>query len=559
MKNIFTKVIAFAMIFTLIFSNTIKTEAAAYGTISQNVYAVVTEVFDGESFEAKDINNNTYYLVKMIGVNSKGYDDAYEYTYNRLMGKQVLLTLDTTVNSPVNRWNYCYVRENGEVVNTKLIALGYGVANINTSTPTIYNQYASIQEDAKSDNVGMWGIPDIDGTVVTTKNSEDAININTASASQLQSYLTNVNSTLAKNIVDYRKYNPFNQVSDVKFVEGMTKAIYDKNKDLMHVVTNINDTYEKELSTLKDISDSEAEDIYEYLQNKNYKVTIDDLLDDDIITSSEYSANKNYLTDSSEIRIIYTINSYAANINKATKTQLTNTGLSSSNASAIVNITDKGYTFKTLGEIQFNSDFSLTDVGLRRLLDNLKVKTDINYSNKYELESLFGSGYSGLSDDIEEIIDARKITNLDKVKNIVSTTQYEKIKNFIYIDSYSTNYVNINTATKEQLISIGINSSVAQKIVNKQNSGIMYDYTDLPSDVDLRSFDQSISLFTNINNTSVLELTSLSEKMTTTAANAIINYAKDQPFGSMEEFKLFMNNNDYSAIYNDIEDFIVLY
>ncbi len=556
MRNSNSKIIAFIMSFCLILANVNFAFASDTGVVTGNCYAIVTNVYDGDSFEAKDINTGEYYRVKMIGVDSKGYDEAYQYTYNRLMGKQVLLTLDRTVASPVGAWNYCYVRENGEIINPKLIAMGYGTASLDNSNDTIYTQYSYIEEDAKEDNLGMWDYGVIDSTGDISSSSEDAININTASTSQITANLDGVSSTLANNIVNYRKYTPFNQVSDVKYVDGMTKEIYDKNKDKMHVVTDIHEAYELEFSTLDGVSEDEAEEIYEYMQDHS-KAELSDLVEDEVMSESDYDRNEMFMTDEGEDRISYSKNSYMANINTATVSQLTKTGLSDSNAKAIVNIREDGYTFKTVGELAKSNNLSLTESDVIKLIDNLKVKTDINYANKYEVTSLFGDGYSGRDSDVTEIIDNRDYNNISDIKEYIPTSEYEDIKDFIYVDEYETSYTNINTASKEELIRVGINSATAQKIVDKNE--VMYDYDDLPSGVDLSSFDKSISLFTNINTAGEQELVSLSENMTSTMARQIINYRNDQPFGSLDEFELFMDNNNYGSVYDEIEPYIVLY
>ncbi len=555
MRKMLSALLCFVLVFGVF---NIKAYSQAYGTVTKNTYAVVTKVFDGETFEARDANN-TYYLVRMIGVDSKGYTDAYQYTYDRLMGKEVLLTLDSYVTSPVGRWNNCYVREGGEVINTKLIALGYGAADISNSNSYVYNEYEKIQTDAKDDNLGMWDYNGYDsGSSSKTVYSEDTININTASATQIREKFEGVSSEVASNIVSYRKYNPFNVISDIKFVDGVTKEIFDDNRELMHVVTNVGDAYEYELSTLYGISESEAEEIIDYRDN-NKNVTIDDLLDEGLITSDDYSKNKYFITDDDIDRISHSVNSYAANINTASKSQMTKAGVSDSDADGIIKIRDKGYSFKTIGELQKSTTVTFTTSELRKLLDNIKVQTDVNYASEYELQSLFGSSYGNYTDEVDEIIDGRDYNSIDKIANYIPSSKYQDIKGYIYVGKPQNEYVNINTATSAQLQEIGISSTVANKIVEKQKAGIMKDYTEIPSGVDLTSFDESISLFTNINNTSTLELKSLSPDITDYFASQILDYAKDQPFGSMEEVFEFFKDSNMTDVYYDIEDFIVLY
>lgn len=559
-SKIFPKVVSLLMVVSLVllFFNKQEVHAYNYGTITENTYAVVTKVFDGESFEAKS-SNGTYYLIKMIGVNAKAYDASYDYTYNRLMGKTVLLTLDRAVYSPVGRWNYCYVRENNEVINTKLIAMGYGEATSSTSNSTIFTEYSYIEEDAKSQNLGMWGETGIDGiTYGGYDYTDDTININTASKSQIMEKLYDVDATLANEIVSYRRYNPFNKISDIKFVDGMTKQIYDKNVDRMHVVTDVNRAKAYELSTLSRISSSQADDIIEY-RDKKKTIKIDDLLDDDILTDAQYDANEQFITDNDDSRIVYAISNYTANINTATSKQLQSAGLSNTLAQNVVDLREYGFTFKSVGELRNSDKINLSDAATRRLLDNIKAFTDINYSNSYEIKSLFGDTNSSMNSVIANIIDDREYRNIEEVKNVLSISDYQEIKPYIYVDRHSSKYINLNTATLEQLLTAGIDTDTARLIVAKRKNGIIKDYYSLPNNNKLKSFDDSISLFTNINDTSVLELTSLSTQMSKTFAQSIIDYTKDQPFGSMQEFSKFCNQNNMGNMYDEIEDYIVLY
>lgn len=556
----FIKIFSAMLCFVIILSsvNVSKVEAYNYGIIKQNTYGVVTKVLDGESIEVKD-SNGTYYLVKMIGVDAKAYDDSYQYTYNRLMGKNILLTLDTTVPSPVGRWNYCYVRDNNEVLNTKIIAIGYGEANPSTATNTIYTQYSYIEDSAKTQNIGMWGNESVDGTTFGGyEYTDDTININTATQSQIAYKLDDVSEALASEIVAHRRYNPYNKVSDIKFVKGMTKAIYDKNVDKMHVVTNLNKAKAYEISTLIKVSSEQADDIVAYVDKKN-KVTFVNLLDDEILTDAQYEANKEFISVTDAETISYSIGSNGANINLANATALNNAGLTTSDADAIINLRDKGFTFKTLGELQKSSKINITDEGTRRLLDNLNVVTDINTASVSELKSMFPGGYGTMNQDINELIDGRKYQDISKVDGIIPHEKYQKIKPFIYVNSFKTNYINLNTATLEQLVRAGIDTNTARLIITKQKSSLMSDFTEVPNYDKLTSFDNSISLFTNVNNTSTLELTSLSPNMGNTFAQSIIDYANKQPFGSYEELQLFFEQNNKLPLYNEIKDFVVFY
>lgn len=559
--NYLSKITALVLciVFVISFFDTKEIFAYNYGTIKENTFVTVTKVFDGESFEAKSTTSDTYYLVKMIGVNAKAYDDSFSYTNNRLMGKTVLLTLDRAVYSPVGRWNYCYVRENGEVVNTKMIAMGYGEADVNTSNDTIFTMYSQIEENAKADNIGMWGEKGVDGSSASGYDyTDDTININTATQSQLMYKLYDVDSKLASEIITYRRYNPFNRISDIKFVPGMTKAIYDRNVDRMHVVTNINRAKEYEISTLSKISDSDADDIISY-RDKKGRITIQNLIDDKIITDAQYTANKEFITDDDITIINFANPNNAANINTSTETFLVSAGLSSSDIKGILRIQDTGFTIKTIGELQYSDEVKFSDSGLRKIMDNIKVFTDINYSLESEMRSLFGNGFTGRNEDVKDIIAGRNYTSIDQISKYLPNEKYQAVKPYIYVGNYKTNYININTATLEQMLKAGIDSETAKAIINKRKNAIINDYSDLPNASKLKSFDNVFCLYTNVNNTSVLELMSLSSKINSQFAQSIIDYSTNQPFGSLDEFYSFLKQNNKTDVYDEVKDFIVLY
>ncbi len=70
-------------------------------------------------------------------------------------------------------------------------------------------------------------------TVTPAAGSVSLVNINTASASELDK-LPGIGATLSQRIVDYRTKNgPFKNLDDLKKVAGITKGVIDKIKDLI--------------------------------------------------------------------------------------------------------------------------------------------------------------------------------------------------------------------------------------------------------------------------------------------------------------------------------------
>ena len=119
---------------------------------------------------------------------------------------------------------------------------------------------------------------------------------------------------------------------------------------------------------------------------------------------------------------------------------------------------------------------------------------------------------------------------------------------------YNFNGININTASIDQLKEIGLSSSQANAI--RANQGRMCTYHDLP--VDLREFDDKITLYTNINTANRLELESLSTGLSQIIINDIITYRSHQPFGSYDELLRFFDSKGLLSVYYGFSDFIVI-
>lgn len=121
------------------------------------------------------------------------------------------------------------------------------------------------------------------------------ININTATATQLQDYLRGVSSSLARRIVEYREDEGyFNRVSDIKDVSGMTSSIYNQNSSRMVVVTNINTASRQELLTLKGIKNSHVDEIFAYRKKHRFE-DIDELYEEKLISESVFEDIKDYI------------------------------------------------------------------------------------------------------------------------------------------------------------------------------------------------------------------------------------------------------------------------
>lgn len=71
---------------------------------------------------------------------------------------------------------------------------------------------------------------------------DDAVNINSADAREIQKELTGVTETIAKRIVEYRQANgPYLTIEDLLKVEGVEYDVININRDSINVEVNRGD------------------------------------------------------------------------------------------------------------------------------------------------------------------------------------------------------------------------------------------------------------------------------------------------------------------------------
>ncbi len=525
--------------------------------INGSAAATVTRIIDGDAIEVKLLNNDDTALVKLIGVDAQGFDDAVSFLTGYLLGQTVVVSPDNSITTPVGIWNNMYVTLNGENVNKILIEKGYGVTNPSYMPASQYNEYLTVQRTAKIGNIGIWenGVRE-NGTTTTFGNitytgklaykNKHTVNINTASAETLVGALTDVSSGIANAIVSYRTKNPFNTIDEIKFVQGFSKELYDANKQFLTVCTNVNYADKEELLSIGNITEDEVEDILAY-RNKHSKITsITVLKDENLLSQSRYSKYKDFLSTYDKQKIDVTENDKVVNVNTANQSQLIAAGLSSSDASKIVEYRKNGYTYKTLGELAKIPGIGLSAQQINEFEDNLNTCTNINDATDYEMRSVFGN-------DATKVIYKRNYTSVSDVSECVTQEKYNSIKNVIYVGSDDNDYINVNTATNTQLTEFGFSSSAASKLAAASN---MKSPSDLPCT--LTENDKNASLYTNINKATAKELKSLNHGVTDGIINEIMSYREEQPFGSAEEMQKFFTDRNFFGFYNSVKDYLVV-
>jgi DNA uptake protein ComE-like DNA-binding protein len=532
---------------TLMFSSLTVSAANRYVSFSGTVEADVVSVLDGDAIEVR-LANGGLALVRLLGVVANS-EEAFRWLTNELTGKRVTLTVDPTVRS-ADRWNLAYVYLSGEFINARILRNGLGRPSANIDQLSLRTALNSAANHAKTAGSGLWDFK----TDMEVKHYNEKLNINTATAAQMAEMLE-INIGIAENIAAYRVANPYRKLTDIKFVQGMTKAVYDAIRYKITCVTDINAASFNELMTLFDMTETLAGLII----TERSKGDINDWARDFVDMSAEphrtfriTQRNAPFITESGNTEINFPAN--VVNINTASRNLLMTNGLTNAQATAIVEQREK-YPLKSLGELLHVRGAGLTFSVplLNHMSYRFVVRTDLNNASEYELRSLLnvtGTGAS-LHPDVRAIIENRPFTDITQVWRVISSETQQAIREFVYIGGIDTDFVNINTASDTQLVNAGYSRAAAWEL----KSNIYLTPRNL-TELALTNADR-ISVVTNVNTASVRELESLGAFMTDEIVQAALVYRHDQPFGSVLEFRTFLVENKVTLTqFNFIERFI---
>lgn len=548
------------MLSVLLSMNIYITTSSSRGITDEDVdiiTAKVIEVIDGEAIKVmvSEPSIPKVMLVKMIGIDTESSMEAIDYTYSNLMGKTVMLTGDHNSHlfETVNGWDHMYVyRTPVKSFNEELVEKGLAKVDESYLGAEQYFELIECQSKAKKNFLGLW-------KEYEESKNQKVININTATIQEIIDTLEDTSSIIASAIVNYRRYNPYNSIEEVKFAhENITAEWFEKHKYNMSVITDINSANLFELSSLfatyKD--HTIANSIIEY-RIFNPINNIEDIYKINGITET-YKSIEDFITVI-PAKIYIDKNVKVANINTASVSQIVEaTNLSTYRANKITEARDDGkYIIKTLGELEKGNQ-GLSSYDSKRFLDNMSLYTNMNTALEFELESLFGKvNVTDARRDklIDYIINLRPYNNKSDLIRILGI-YYNYLSPYIYTNETEIpEYLNINLCNKNYaMIMLGLDSTSADTYLiteeyYKDSSDINFNY---------EPYTNKFSLFTNINKASVEELKHMHDQMPLALVEDIIEFRAKQPFNSLEEVeKLF--KEDYEAIYKDIKDFIVLY
>ena len=548
------KFMYFILGFCFLFTSLVQPLSVFAQNQSLSKTGIVVDVIDGEVLKIK-LSNDTIVIYQLIGVTSNASKEALQFTYDAVMNKSVLIEeepphIKLGPQDPTWRLGYIKRKQDDLFLNAVLLERGLGQINYLHTAGAQHELLNNKELQAKAKHIGMWA-----------KNNEmpfivkERININTASADDLKKWLIDVDSTMVNKIIEYRKYNPFETVQEVKFVPGFTKKLFDKNRQRISVATNLNMALEIELDSLIGFSSIDAKRVIEYRDPYGFD-SIDTLKNVPGVTNTMFQDNKRYIFVSNEEKIHPRIPYRIVNINTASASQLS-TLISWSDANKIVEYRKNNtYGYKSLMELLKIPGISLKTVDIHRLADNFHLYTDLNTAEDEELESLFASS-SDRYTKVNTIKEYRKLHAFYSVEECRETigSIFDSIKSYLYVDLFDIpEKININFANREQLYGLKLDYNTITSILNQQKT-----YTHakaLPFDCSF--VNPYISLYTNINTASSKEIKMLHLNISENLVDELMAYRDDQYFGSLEELETFFVERKLYFIFKDIKDFVVV-
>ncbi|MFV0520363.1 MAG: helix-hairpin-helix domain-containing protein [Lachnospirales bacterium] len=540
----FRKILSLIIVTFFLLNSNATAFGSTYIKLEEGQYVYVEDVIDANSFVVS-VNGNEA-LVKILGTNINGYTDSKDFMESLLLSKEVYYKSSNIDKG--DRWNYGDFVYNDNSIASYMLKNGLATVDEYGLSSSVILSYQELEDSAKKNNYNYWERYDKETTVI----SYDAININTATKAQIIDVL-GVTDVVASNIIEYRKYNPFNNSEEIKFVEGVTSKIFNKIEGKFVVATNINTANSMALESISGISSAEATKIITNRSSSSYTETT--FKDSGFLTSTEYSNAIPFIYYSGSVTSLeYSVPNVVININTATVSQMTKAGLSSSDASSIYRYTDDNkYVYHNFMELSKISGVSsiFDEYNIYKYEDNINFVTNINNASKSEIASLYGDYADSYSTQIDTLYDKNNYTSFSQISEYFPSSLLSYLKKVIVFDDEETDYVNINTCSVSDLTEIGLSSSVAQSVLEDRN---IYQYNRLYTDIE--DYSDKISLYTNVNTASHNEIERLSSELSYSVISNFIDYRDDEYFGSLDEVREYFEDLDLEDVYEDFEDFI---
>ncbi|MCL2576260.1 MAG: helix-hairpin-helix domain-containing protein [Defluviitaleaceae bacterium] len=501
-------------------------------------------------------------LVRLIGVAPNNTGNSIEFLSNQIMGQMVGLSADPNVSS-FGRWNLRYVFLQSRNINIELVLSGYAQTNENHSHASLFSQFQAAQSVSQLAGLGDWA-NDLRRPHIIR--SADRININTATNAQMVQQL-GITTAVAQNIVTHRNSAVFQTLADISFVTNFTREMYSQNRHRMGVNTNINTAVELELLSLG-MTQAQARSVIASRVDNGTFTNIQQLRDRNLISQALFNNIQHFIAVDDVYEVDFSRPNFRANINTASQAQLTRAGATAAQANAIIQQRNI-MPLRNTGDLLAHTSFAIANINA--LSDNMRALTNINTAPRSEIESLFGRfnmTAAQINTTTNNIMNHRdNVSNFGNIQQLIphlpTNFALSNIEPFIYVGEMPATPVriNVNRATVNQLVSVGVPQATAQQIVNHngRNNGWLLP-TNLPVIIQNLPFvvRNNLTLRTNINTATSEELSALDSNMSNEIIQRIIAYREDQPFGNVLQLRDLLDTFNQRALYNRIERFLIV-
>lgn len=554
------RILAFVLLL-IIFVNSQQIRVEAVTVTNKVVIGDAVRLLDGEVIAFHPIQGDEIWNLKLIGIDTKASEEAYEFVKSNIMGNILVarVQLDDQGNYYRDDAGYYYghLYINNKNINEMLME--NGLVDLNEEHKDL-NGYAELENKylfAKENEHGKFG----KGAYFNPYTKK--VNIQTATSSELEKILVNTDYDLASLITKYVKENKINKKDELKFIDPrITNEWLEINNSKLSVMTNINTAEENELRSL--FYSYKEKDIVNRIIERRLDspfTDVEQLKDIKDLSDTFYDKIKHYvgleyytsLVDPA-IKVV--------NINTASESQLKEIeDLSDNHIDRIIKYRNH-YSYKTKEEIkEYPSGMSTST--FNKFEDSFTLYTDVNKATLNELESVFGSVLSISSQRrlyANAIKRERPFKSISEIKEFVPSHIYNQISPYIYVNELKRpTQLNVNLATKTQVMSFfDFTSSEASKFMDYQDDHRIEYFGLIDKKFDMEEHQSKVALYTNINEATSEELMLLHKDMNKYIVNKIIEYREDHVFGNKDEFKMLLSAIKNKTIYKDIERYIVV-
>ncbi|MDA3844999.1 MAG: thermonuclease family protein [Vallitaleaceae bacterium] len=525
--------------------------------------AKVIEVIDGEVIRVlyyySDFKLPEVKIIKMIGINTYGKQEAYEHTLTSLLGQVVFILGEENNNFPsVSTLNasYAYVYSTmGRSMNEELLMNGYAMVDPAFKDAKYYDDLLVAEELAKQSEVGFF--------METGDLIPAMFNINTASFDTMQQYLVDTTDEAIQKIIDYRTYNMFESVGEVKYADtSLNHEWFLANQGIYSAITNLNNANTYELASLF-TGAADPGRLAEAIEQYKVFNVIDDIssLKQIAEVTNYYYSIEPFIDTKSEKQYTNSLIK-VANVNTCTTSDLiAATGLSEWYGTQLKSERSyNDYYYKNVGETLVQGAPLYTS-NAYRYSDNLTAFTDINTANRFELNTLFGLfnelSSSAKDELVSDIIALRPYDSVAELKLAIDSKYYNGIQGYVYVTSNDLpKSLNVNLADSAVL-----DSCLGMSALDMTSYGTYtknYDYVN-PNDINfnISGKGSKIALYTDINTASYYELLNLNRNMSADIVGAIIEFREDERITSLDEVLYIFTKYNRSYLYLELQDFIV--